>query len=70
MGLFGRGEPEPAQVAGFDLRCEICKHERFWHRRAQLHTSVATFFNLEWAQPSADCYVCAQCGYVHWFMPK
>ena len=34
-------------------------------RRAQ---EVASFFNLEWVQPSADCYVCAECGYIHWFL--
>lgn len=70
MALFGKNEPEPATVAGVVLRCEICKHDRFWHRRAQLHTAVASFFDLEWIQPSADCYVCAQCGYIHWFLPR
>jgi hypothetical protein len=70
MKLFGKNEPEPATVAGITLRCEICKHNRFWHRRAQLHTAVASFFDLEWVQPSADCYVCGQCGYIHWFLPQ
>lgn len=70
MGLFGKHEPEGAAVAGHTLRCEICKNEKFWYRRAQLHTGVASFFNLEWAQPSADCYVCAECGYIHWFLPQ
>ena len=68
MGLFDQDEPETAAVKGHPLRCEICHHERFWHRRAQLHTAVASFFNFEWAQPSADCYVCAECGYIHWFL--
>jgi hypothetical protein len=70
MGLFGKHEPEGATVAGHALRCEICKNEKFWYRRAQLHTGVASFFNLEWAQPSADCFVCAGCGYIHWFLPQ
>ena len=70
MGLVSNSEPQPATVAGFVLRCEICKHDRFWHRSTQLHTAVASFFNLEWTQPSADCYVCAQCGYIHWFLPR
>jgi hypothetical protein len=61
--------PEAIEVRGHPLRCTICSHDRFWTRKAQLHTAGATFFNLEWAQPSADCFVCAECGYVHWFLP-
>jgi len=30
MGLFGKKEPEPVQVAGLALHCEICKHDQFW----------------------------------------
>jgi hypothetical protein len=70
MGLFGQAEPEHATVKGHQLRCEICHHDLFWHRAAQLHTAVASFFNLEWIQPTADCYVCAECGYIHWFLPE
>jgi uncharacterized protein with PIN domain len=70
MGLFGKSEPEPAHVAGFSLRCEICKNELFWRRQAQLNTAVMSFFDLDWANPSAECYVCSQCGYIHWFLPQ
>ncbi len=70
MGLFGNKEPETVQVAGLHLHCEICKHDRFWKREAQLNTSVATFFNFDWVNPSAACYVCDGCGYIHWFLPK
>jgi hypothetical protein len=69
MGLFGKSDPEPAIVAGVTLRCEICKFDHFHHRNAQLHGAVASFFDLEWTGPRADCYVCAQCGYIHWFLP-
>ena len=69
MGLFGKSDPEPAIVAGVTLRCEICKFDRFHYRNAQLHGAVASFFDLEWTGPRADCYVCAQCGYIHWFLP-
>jgi hypothetical protein len=70
MGLFGKKEPEEVQVAGLTLRCEICKHDRFWHREAQLNTAVATFFNFDWANAIATCYVCDGCGYIHWFLPQ
>jgi hypothetical protein len=69
MGLFsGSPKPEPALVAGVSLRSEICKHERFYHRKSQVHGAVASFFDLEWLSPTADCYICAKCGYLHWFL--
>jgi hypothetical protein len=70
MGLFGQGAPEPVRIGELDLRCEICKHDQFWTRSAQLNTAVATFFNFDWANPTATCYVCDGCGYIHWFLPQ
>lgn len=70
MALFGRDAPERVDVGGRPLHCEICGYELFWHRRAQLNTSVATFFNFDWANATADCYVCDGCGYIHWFLPE
>jgi len=70
VALFDNSTPEQVTVAGLQLRCEICKHDRFWHRKAQLNTAVATFFNFDWANPSASCLVCDHCGYIHWFLPK
>ena len=46
MALFKKKKPEPVRVEGFDLRCEICKHDLFWHRQAQLNTAAASFFTL------------------------
>jgi hypothetical protein len=40
-------------------------NDRFWAREAQLNTAVATFCNFDWANPTADCYVCDRCGYIH-----
>lgn len=71
MTLFDKKEPESVVLAGGrPLRCEICKHDRFWRREAQLNTAVATFFNFDWANATAVCYVCDGCGYVHWFLPR
>ena len=70
MALFKNKTAERVRLAGLDLHCEICKHDRFWHREAQLNTAVATFFNFDWANPTADCYVCDGCGYIHWFLQK
>ena len=70
MALFGKKKPETVRVGGLDLHCEICKHDRFWMREAQLNTSVATFFSFDWANATARCYVCDGCGYIHWFLPR
>lgn len=70
MGLFGKQDPEQVQVAGLTLHCEICKGDRFWAREAQLNTAVASFFNFDWANATAVCYVCDRCGYIHWFLPN
>jgi uncharacterized protein len=70
MGLFGKGEPEAVQVHDRPLRCQVCGNDTFWRRSAQLHSGIATFFNLEWASPSCDCVICSACGYIPWFVPQ
>lgn len=64
-----RERGEPAFVAEQRLTCVVCRHGHFRHRRAQLHSAAASFFNMEWLGPTADCYICSKCGYVHWFVP-
>lgn len=68
MGM-SKKEPEKVQLGEVELCCQICKNDQFWRREAQLNTAMATFFNLDWANKTADCYVCSQCGYIHWFLP-
>lgn len=63
-------QAEPVEVAGRPLKCTVCGHDRFWSRRAQLHSAGATFFGLEWAQPSADCFICGECRHILWFYPR
>ncbi len=67
---MGREESTTVEVAGIQLRCVICQYDRFWKREAQLNTSVATFFGFDWANESGTCYICEQCGYIHWFLPR
>ncbi|RKD26042.1 hypothetical protein BEP19_02140 [Ammoniphilus oxalaticus] len=59
--------PGVYQVNGIDVQCVHCKHNRFERGRAQLNTAAATFFNLDFANRSAEILICDQCGYVHWF---
>ena len=43
----------PTQVAGIDLRCQICQHDCFFERSGQLNTRALTFFRLDWINPAA-----------------
>jgi hypothetical protein len=69
MGLF-TSEPVSVEVQGRELKCLVCAHDEFWKREAKLNTTAASLFNLEWASASGTCYVCAKCGYIHWFLPQ
>ena len=68
MGFFGEKAPQAVDVKGRPFRCQACGHDQFWRQRAQLHSGIATFFQLEWASPTCTCVICSDCGYVHWFM--
>lgn len=61
-------EPQSVTVLGETFKCPVCKNELFWTRRAQLNTQVATFFNFDWANKSATCYVCSKCTHISWFL--
>ncbi len=69
LGLGKHEEPETVYILGSELECEICHHKKFWQRKAQLNTAVATFFNFDWANRSARCIICERCGYIYWFLP-
>lgn len=68
MGIFSEEEPETATVLGKPFECIVCHHDRFREREALLNTALATLFKMDWANESAMCMVCANCGYVHWFL--
>ncbi|MEK7686038.1 MAG: hypothetical protein AAB466_11510 [Verrucomicrobiota bacterium] len=61
-------EPTCVQIQDRILKCQVCGHDEFHKRKAQLNTSVASFLGFDWANRSAQCYVCAKCGYIHWFL--
>ena len=69
MGLFGKEEPKHVSTrTGAQLACLVCGCDLFFPRKGQLNTAVASFFNLDWTNPTADCVVCGRCGFVHWFL--
>jgi hypothetical protein len=57
------------EVAGRQLTCQVCDHDRFAEREVRLNTAVSAVFGPDWANTKATCRVCARCGFVHWFLP-
>ena len=68
MSLFEDNDPQPIEVVGKELSCPICNNQLFYTRQAQLNTAVASFFNLDWANRSATCFVCSNCTHILWFL--
>jgi len=70
MGLFSKQskEAETKMVNNRYLSCQYCNHNMFFTRKAQLNTAGMSLLDMDWANKSATCYVCEQCGYIHWFL--
>lgn len=68
MGIF-KTDPSKHVVVGNEMNCEICGHNLFFKRKGQINTAGLSFFELDWLNATANCVVCAQRGYVHWFLP-
>lgn len=68
MGLFKKKEPQMLIVRGKQLTCPICSGQYFHGRNVLLNTTFASFFNFDWANQSAKCFVCSDCTYIFWFL--
>lgn len=68
--MFGKPDVKSYEVLGKVLHCQICGHDEFARREAQLNTAGLSFLNMDWLNTSAVCFVCDKCGYIHWFLPK
>ena len=64
---FGEGQ---FTVNGHKVTCTICGNIIFSRSTAQLNSSVATFFNFDWANRTANTLVCSSCSHVSWFLQK
>jgi DNA-directed RNA polymerase subunit RPC12/RpoP len=58
------------QVDGKTVPCPICGHDRFWTRKTLMDTRAASLFGVDWANPSAENYICYRCGHVLWFLRR
>jgi predicted nucleic-acid-binding Zn-ribbon protein len=50
------------------LACHACGGTLFLRREIKMTTTGMTFFDLDWANKSADGAICTRCGFVHTFM--
>ena len=64
------GSPSLVTIGAGRLRfaCPACKGNLFYDRQIKLNTTGAEFFNMGWANESADGLVCQRCGYLHTFV--
>ncbi len=71
MGLFSKEKTaEHIFVKGKKLNCNVCNHDMFVYRESQLNTRLASFFDLDFANKKAHCYVCDNCTKIQWFLNK
>ncbi|MCF6094355.1 hypothetical protein L1765_10305 [Microaerobacter geothermalis] len=59
--------PGQYEAEGIKVVCPHCNHDRFKLGKAQLNTALLTFFNLDFANRSADTLMCERCGNIQWF---
>ena len=62
-------KPTTVEIQGRQLRCLVCNHDQFFHRRILLNSPLLTLFRLDWLDKSSNSVICENCGYVHTFMP-
>ncbi len=67
MSLFSKPEPETIEIGDRPLTCLVCGFDRFDKREGQLNTAGLSFLGLDWANESAVCVICQNCGFIHWF---
>ncbi len=61
-------QAKPVIILNGTLKCPACGNDTFWEKQAQMNTAVMTFFNLDWANTTATCYICSSCSHVSWFL--
>lgn len=54
-------------IHGNELACVVCRSDQFYSREIKMQTTGMTFFDLDWANKSAEGAICDSCGYVHMF---
>lgn len=67
---FKESEPQELTVKGNVVNCPICGFHKFTYRETLMNTPGFAFLGWDWANKTANCYICYDCRYVLWFMPR
>jgi len=65
--VSGGTDGEPATVAGRQLVCPHCGHNRFYRSKARINIAGTTFLGSDWASRPASVFECTSCGRLEWF---
>jgi len=68
MKAFKKKDPKSFEVHGHVLQCPVCSNKTFWSRKVLLNSTISTFFQLDWTDRSATCFICSDCSYIFWFL--
>lgn len=60
-------DPQVVALNGKELVCHHCNHDTFYVSRAQLNTAAMTFLGIDFLNRTASTFICAECGFIHWF---
>jgi hypothetical protein len=64
------GSTAIVEVENKKLQCTHCGHDHFRKREGLLATTWVAFFHFTFWNESARCFVCTNCGFVHWFLTR
>lgn len=64
------GSTATVEVENKKLLCTHCGHDHFRKREGLLATTWVTLFQFTFWNESARCFVCTNCGFVHWFLTR
>ncbi|GGC12244.1 hypothetical protein GCM10011352_43400 [Marinobacterium zhoushanense] len=53
-----------------EIVCPHCSQRQFILKQVLLNTSIASFFNMDWANKSASSLICMECGHILWFIQR
>ncbi len=60
--------PEQIFIDDLQLFCNSCEFEQFYSGKCEPKSAGINIPGMDLSGRSIDVFICAKCGYVHWFM--
>ncbi len=70
MAMGQRSRMGHYEIAGRLIHCPHCGSFEFEKDSALLNTPGMTFVGLDWANRTANVFVCLRCGQIQWFLTE